>query len=1003
MKKAFFHSKSISKKIIISMIAMLMVEVLLFLIIIIYGGTVEQLNQNAFDILNQRVITRKNYLQNDMLQRWSNIEDSVQSIDNIIENTMRETGASYEDLSHNQELYSLVLSRVSDSVVYMLRKHSVTGAFVILHGKEDPQAEEIQKPGLYIRDLDPETYPNDDSDLMLERSPSSITRESGLTMDTGWTPLFTFRRSDQESDNPGAYDFYYQPYQAAVEHPEIGMMDLGYWSQLFTLSADDRQVITYSVPLLASDGTVYGVTGIEISLDYLQKQLPYDELLSDKQGSYLLALNTGADLSFTRILSSGPAFTQLFGTQKQIDFHPKALYSSCYSAIKNERLTVPVYGCIQYINMYNSNTPFESQRWALIGIAEEAKLFSFSSNVEITVLTAAVLSLVIGTIFVFSLGIVFTKPISQLVKLVKESNPRNPVKFGKTNIYEIDELASAIEALSANVADSASKLSQIIDMASIPISAFEYLADTNEVYHTRRFFEILQLSGETTQDSYIPADSFQQLMSSISPYIVENDKESGTIIYHLRHDSKYSRWVRLRYLEQNKRVLGVAEDITQETLEKKKIEYERDYDLLTSLLNRRAFHSILSSLFQEPEHLKTAALLMFDLDNLKYINDTYGHDLGDQYIRQMATTLQKSAPPHTILSRMSGDEFYVFIYGYKEKAEIRKEIEHLQSNITSTQFDLPDDTSMRLRASGGIAWYPDDSTSYEELIRYADFAMYRIKNTIKGEINEFDLESYREESYLLHGKEDLNQLIDFELIEYHFQPIVDAKTGEIFAYEALMRSQMSSLKTPAQILTLARSQSKLYQIERLTWFRALKDYSQYTHLPEDYRLFINSISNQALTPQDIDLLEKEYASLLPRVVVEFTEEEKLDEKFLKEKRFCLNRWKSKLALDDFGTGYNGERMLLELHPNYIKIDMSIIRDIHLDKSRQKILQNLLTYSHERHIQVIAEGVESKEEMAYLIRSGIDYLQGYYIGIPQKNPQTINRHLAEEIRRENLKI
>lgn len=111
----------------------------------------------------------------------------------------------------------------------------------------------------------------------------------------------------------------------------------------------------------------------------------------------------------------------------------------------------------------------------------------------------------------------------------------------------------------------------------------------------------------------------------------------------------------------------------------------------------------------------------------------------------------------------------------------------------------------------GITWYPDDAQNYEALLKYADFAMYQIKNSSKGSIGEFSMQSYAKNSFLLQSKEDLNHLIDDRLVRYVFQPIVDAHTGEVFAYEALMRPQLPALSSPLDVLTLARSQSKLYQ------------------------------------------------------------------------------------------------------------------------------------------------------------------------------------------------
>ena len=217
-----------------------------------------------------------------------------------------------------------------------------------------------------------------------------------------------------------------------------------------------------------------------------------------------------------------------------------------------------------------------------------------------------------------------------------------------------------------------------------------------------------------------------------------------------------------------------------------------------------------------------------------------------------------------------------------------------------------------------------------------------------------------------------------------------------------MRSKVDTLKSPLEILTLARSQSKLYEIERLTWFCSMEAFVAQDQIPPDVRIFLNSIANQNLSQHDFAEFEQLYRSHLSRIVVELTEEEKQNSVFSSQKQECIRLWQASLALDDFGTGYNGEAMLLCLTPQYVKIDISIIRNVDTDKNRQKILQNLLSYTKERQIKVIAEGVETRGEMETLIRTGVDYLQGYYIGMPQKTASPVNPEIVAQIQAINRK-
>ncbi len=991
-KKWKWQNNSIRKKMILPMFAVLVIQAALFCCIIFFGGTISQLKQNALDILNERVINRKNYIQFDMIRRWSNLSGTVESVQETVQNVLQGRNAGYQDIQTDSDLSVELLDAVSTDIVYLLRKNSVTGAFLILNGAEPLNTRQLHRAGLYIRDLDPESSSGDNSDLLLERAPTALSKKLGITTDTEWRPNFQLTPQDKSSN------FFVKPLQAALDHPEIASDDLGYWSAAFMLSENDISVITYSIPLIGEDGTPYGVLGVEISLDYLRKLLPYDELATEKEAAYLLAVDRDGSLSFDTVISNGPVFRQLFGTSSGIRFNADQSYNTTYRITETDRFQGSAYGCIQYFQLYNSNTPFEQERWALIGITEENKLFTFVDQVKSSVTLAFVLSLLIGLASVLIISSLFTKPISSLVQKVKDSNPRLPVHLDKIQISEIDELAAAIEHLSTSVADSSSKLSQIIQLTSVRIGAFEVQRNSGEVYFTDTFFPLMGLEGDFGDSNYMPLKQFKLIMTGMEKFICAGTRKENSCVIHFLDSTKTPRWVSIKIVHNGNRILGVAEDVTSETLEKQRIEYERDYDLLTNLLNRRAFHSAMDAKFLHPENLGVAALIMLDLDNLKYINDTYGHDYGDMYIRCMADILKKYTPGGTILSRMSGDEFYVFLSGYQTQEEVRGLIEDLKNGMQNTAMPLPDNTPFRVRASAGIAWYPENSDSWEDLVHFADFAMYAVKNTAKGLFNEFNPETYRQDSYLMRNKELLNKLIEERLVDYAFQPIVNAVTGELFAYEALMRSRLRAFNNPIEILTIARSQSKLYQIERLTWTLSLRDFRRHKTVPANCKLFVNSIASEHLSPEDILELEKEYGDTLSRVVVELTEEERGNAYSTHVKKQCSERWHAEIALDDFGNGYNGDSMLLAVDPDYIKIDMSIVRNIHMDKDRQQLLKNILVYAHGRHIQVIAEGVETADEMETLIQSGVDYLQGYYLGVSYLQPQPVLPERRREIQK-----
>lgn len=970
MKSLDFDKKSIKNRLRKSTLIVLLIQVLFFVTIIFASGIIKQLSDEYLNILNDRVTGRKNDIQKVMVQQWSNLGDFEDYVQKEVEKSKIK-----EDLSLIPKFLEDIVSRT----VMVLRQGGVTGFFVILEGEENHE-------GIYIRDLDPFSHPSDNSDLIMERGPIGVARKINASLSSQWAYKFDLLEDDESSA------FYYKPFLAAQENPHIAYDDLGYWGRPFRLDLDGLDAITYSIPLIDSEGNPYGVIGIEVTLDYLRSYLPYDELAGKKQGAYLLGIEKEEDGVFENIVSAGPIFKRLVGVETKTAFTKKQDYQEIYTMDKNKRMDRDIYGAVQYINLYNTNTPFENDKWALIGIIDKKVLYQPITKIMVSIALSLVISLGIGILAVYGAMPWFMKPITRLVKKVLSSDPNKPIVLDKTNITEIDDLALAIETLSGKVADSSSKLSQIISMVNIPIGAFEHTFSENKVFFTDTLFDILEIETTNRETNYIAADTFEGIIKQI----IEAAEPDLKNIYGYPKKDGTARWIRMQIQKEETKTLGIIEDVTGDIIAKRKIEYERDHDVLTHLLNRRAFHVQVRKKMQHVQ-LDKAAFIMWDLDNLKYVNDTYGHDYGDQYIQKAASILSKVSIYNAIVGRLSGDEFYTFIYGYKSKEAIRKRIRHIKEMLHKTLLTMPDGTTLRIRASAGIAWYPDDSEKYEELIKYSDFAMYKIKNTDKGSIGEFDKKSYDKDSILLYGKEELNRFIDGELVKFAFQPIVDTKTGDIFAYEALMRPQVESLKSPLDVIRLASSQSKLSDIERITWFKAMECFEEHEEAFQDAKIFINSIPNHRLSDGDIEKFEIRYKDYLDRIVIEIIENEQSNEESTKVKQETVARWGSYLALDDFGSGYNNETTLLILSPKFIKIDLSIIRGIHRDPNRQRLLKNILSYAKNRQIKVIAEGVETKDEMDKLIEFKVDYMQGYYLGMPHMSPQPIAEDIVEEIK------
>lgn len=970
--KKLYSKNSILSKLFIPLMAVLLIQAGLYVIILLESTVLPLSKQNAADIFNQTVSARKFYFENEMTIRWSNFSETEAVIVGKIENILKENNAVPEDIMNDYHLNEKISAAVAPELIYILRKNEVTGAFVVLNGKCFKSDEEnFEKAGVYIRDLDPTSFSNNDSDLLLQRGMPSVSKQFGITLDNFWQAGFDFSSDSDQS-------FFHMPLNAALNNYNKKSSNYGYWSDAFELSPGDRKVVTYSIPIILSDGSVVGVMGIDLTQNYIQSKLNYDELAENKQGAYFLGYTRDNGTTFVPVFSNGPIFQMHFSLENPL-LAEATNYQNLFNFSSYKKQSYQTMGSVQYLHLYNNHTPFENTNWVIVGLMEENTLFSYSKAIHSVAYGSTLLCLVLGIMGIYAASKLITVPITNLVKNLRKINPNSRIRLKRVEIEEIDELVSSIETLSNSVADSSSKISKILTFAKVPIGVFEYEKDKDMVFFSQQMFELLDLKTIEEDYLYISATQFKAIISQLENHLLNKEE----LIYKLPLKNSY-RWLQMKYIDDGLRVLGVVTDITKDMLEKEKMEYELSFDTLTNIFNRRAFEERVAKLFENPSELKIAALLMCDLDNLKYINDTYGHDYGDNYIRAIGGCLSKINTENCVAARRSGDEFYVFFYGYNTKDEIRNVISNLWKDISQTSISLPNHASFGIKVSGGIAWYPDDSVSYNDLLRFSDFAMYSTKHSKKGNTQEFCKNAFADNGFLVSGHGALNRLIDEELLSYALQPIVSTQTGEIYGFEMLMRASLHEFKNPEHLLRLATSQSKLYEIERLTWFKSLetcKILLEEGRLKGNEKIFVNSISNQILTDEHLSQLEERYGDILKNVVIEFTESQKISHKFGEAKNKIAKRWGALTAIDDFGSGYNNESTLVFLSPNLVKIDMSIVHSIDLDINRQALFESIVSYTTKRNIKILAEGVETKNEMETVVRLGAHYIQGHYVGKP----------------------
>ncbi len=265
-------------------------------------------------------------------------------------------------------------------------------------------------------------------------------------------------------------------------------------------------------------------------------------------------------------------------------------------------------------------------------------------------------------------------------------------------------------------------------------------------------------------------------------------------------------------------------------------------------------------------------------------------------------------------------------------------------------------------------------------------------------------EIYREKDVELDKLNKFKKLVDHNDFLYNFQPIVNAKNGEIFAYEVLMRTGDDIGLKPLEVLKYAEISNMLYNVERSTFFNALKYYKDNIEKFGTKKIFINSIPSVILPDSELKKLKDMYADISENIVVEILENDDDDDTTIAAFDNLRSILNCNIAVDDYGSGYSNDMKVLNNNPNFIKIDMSLITSIDTDSKKQLLVSNLIKFGKRYNIKILAEGVETKDELSKVIELGVDLIQGFYTARPGKDVlPAIDSEISEYIIEENVRL
>lgn len=359
-------------------------------------------------------------------------------------------------------------------------------------------------------------------------------------------------------------------------------------------------------------------------------------------------------------------------------------------------------------------------------------------------------------------------------------------------------------------------------------------------------------------------------------------------------------------------------------------------------------------------------------------------EMPESGVPEAVEALKKALPEGALIAAAEKKRLWIYIgdCGSEDKAAL---LQGVQKKLSDS---LP---GVTFTAGGAI----DDGAASQRM-KTAEITLFDIMQKGRGGIELYSDEQYERRKAEFDSVKRFMKLIDENLFVYNFQPIVSAETGNIIAYEALMRTDNSINMFPLEILGAAAKLGKLYEIEKATMRNTLRYISRHQAAFKGKKLFINSIPAYMLTQSDWNALMQEYGELMEKLVIEMTEQTEINDERLAAIQDRLSQSNIRLAIDDYGTGYSNTANLLRYKPRVIKIDRSLVADIDTKPMTQRLVSGLIDFCHENGIEVLTEGVETRNELKTVIKLGVDLIQGYYTSRPKS---FAIEEISAEIRKE----
>jgi diguanylate cyclase (GGDEF)-like protein len=517
----------------------------------------------------------------------------------------------------------------------------------------------------------------------------------------------------------------------------------------------------------------------------------------------------------------------------------------------------------------------------------------------------------------------------------------------------------------------------------------DYSAFFPEIDKTGHIFSKHVVSSKAKNEEHI--DAVENISFVTKSLMIDKPKVGGIFGIGIKAEEKNDSVKLLAFEGVLTAMLNVVGSVKAISHYNRELEYYSTRDHITALFNQRVFHELLGyEIARACRQNQTFCLIIIDMDNFKYINDTYGYEIGDRLLRKISDIIKDSVRLGDIIARYSGDEFTLIMPNSDISVGIAT-VKRIISKIEKYQFDAEDGQIIRLTASAGIAVYPEHGRNSKELFSFADTMLYKAKREGKNKIlmpDEKDVDYVK--NVIALKVQQINKALEENRIIPYFQPIMDTTDKEINMYEVLCRIDLGDKIVSAyEFIEIAERVGSILKIDYLMLENTFKMLEN-----EDITLFINLSPKSLVISEYIDnliSLTRKYNINPENIVLELTERETVKNLKILEK-FVLNLKAEgfKFAIDDFGSGFSSYDYIKRFPVDFVKIEGDFIKNMLFNTKDLAIVRSLLILTEEFGIKTIAEFIETEEIAEKVAELKIDYMQGYFIGKPLPVIEKINR-------------